>query len=167
MDDCRQFLRKMFEHDETSDEERSVIAGILGNSVEDCRKEWSKQFRLEYATDPVHHPTGIDTSLDASGKTYIMSVQCIRYNNHLDDIAHFKRLSLLAGNIDAYIISDDSIDGSSFLAFHQHGAIMSAVVKFDSSELSYDDVKDLYIGIFGNRDGIEEQISSAWRSLAR
>lgn len=167
MNDCKQLLRKMFEHNETSDEERSVIAGILGKSIEDCRKEWSKQFRLEYAIDPVHHPMIVPTTLDASGKMHSISVQCFGYVYDLDDISHFRRLAPLAGNIDATVINDDNIGDSSFLAFHRHGAIVSVVVKFDSSELSYGDVRDLYIGIFGNRDRIEEQISSVWRSLAR
>ena len=57
MQENRDLLKKMFEDESVSREEKNVIAGILGKSLEDCFNDWSKQFRLEYAKDPVHHPT--------------------------------------------------------------------------------------------------------------
>lgn len=146
MQENRDLLKKMFEDESVSKEEKNVIAGILGKSLEDCFNDWSKQFRLEYATDPVHHPTSIDLrDLESEGK---LSVVCKLYV--IDSTE--QRLMALAGNIDA----DYHMPSSDF--YPRHTMLMTAVVNFNRQELNRNDIEDLVIGMFGHQNNVNEQI---------
>ncbi len=146
MQENRDLLKKMFEDESVSREEKNVIAGILGKSLEDCFNDWSKQFRLEYATDPVHHPTSIDlTDLESEGK---ILVTCKPYF-----ISSTKqRLIALAGNINVdYSMSSSDI-------YPRHTMLMTVVVSFNRQELNRDDVEDLVVGMFGQQNNVNGQI---------
>lgn len=146
MQENRDFLKKMFEDESVSKEEKNVIAGILGKSLEECLNDWSKQFRLEYATNPVHHPTSIDlTDLESEGK---ILVTCKPYF-----ISSTKqRLMALAGNIDA----DYHMPSSDL--YPRHTMLMTVIVSFNRQELNRNDIEDLVIGMFGQQNNVNEQI---------
>ena len=77
MKENRDLLKKMFEDESVSTEEKNVIADILGKSLEECLYDWSKQFRLEYVTNPAHHPETI--RLQDLKKKKKISVVCKPY----------------------------------------------------------------------------------------
>lgn len=146
MQENRDLLKKMFEDESVSKEEKNVIAGILGKSLEDCFNNWSKQFRLEYVTDPVNHPTSIDlTELESEGK---ILVTCKPY--FISSIN--QRLMALAGNINA----DYSMSSSGL--HPRHTMPMTVVVSFNRQELNRADIEDLVIGMFGQQNNVNGQI---------
>lgn len=139
MKENRDLLKKMFEDESVSTEEKNVIADILGKSLKECLYDWSKQFRLEYVTNPAHHPETIRLQdLESEGK---LSVVCKPYVITGNE----QRLMTLAGNIYAdYCVSSSNL--------YPRGTILRTVtVSFNRKELNRDDIEDLVIGMFGHQ----------------
>lgn len=146
MKENRDLLKKMFEDESVSREEKNVIADILGKSLEECLYDWSKQFRLEYVTNPEHHPETIRLQdLESKAK---LSVVCKPYVISGAEL----KLMTLAGNID--------VDGhvSSSDLYSRGTILMTVIVNFNRKELNRNDVEDLVIGMFGQQKCADEHI---------
>ena len=146
MKENRDLLKKMFEDESVSTEEKNVIADILGKSLEECLYDWSKQFRLEYVTNPKHHLETIRLQdLESEEK---LSVVCKPYVISGAE----QRLMTLAGNIYAdYCVSSSNL-------YPRGTILMTVTVSFNRKELNRDDIEDLVIGMFGHQKYADEHI---------
>ena len=61
-------LKRMFEDDDCSKEEASLKAAILGKTYDECKAEWSTQFKKEFILANIQNLRKFDFRSDAEGK---------------------------------------------------------------------------------------------------
>ena len=61
-------LKRMFEDDDCSKEEANLKAAILGKTYDECKAEWSTQFKKEFVLANIQNLRKFDFKPDAEGK---------------------------------------------------------------------------------------------------
>ena len=61
-------LKRMFEDDDCSKEEANLKAAILGKTYDECKVEWSRQFKKEFILANIQNLRKFDFKSDAEGK---------------------------------------------------------------------------------------------------
>ena len=61
-------LKRMFEDDDCSKEEANLKAAILGKTYDECKAEWSTQFKKEFILANIQNLRKFDFKSDAEGK---------------------------------------------------------------------------------------------------